>query len=496
MGEVFFAEVVRMRDFPEVNIEHNVYVSPLVSRFATREMCENFSELKKFRTWRQLWITLAECERQLGLPITEEQIDEMKRNRDNIDFATAQRYEQEMRHDVMAHVRLFGDVAPKAKRIIHLGATSCCITDNADLMIMRDGLDILERKLANVVDVLGTFAERHRDVPMLGMTHFQPAQLTTAGKRACLWAQDFAMDLNAVRSLIEEMPFRGIKGVTGTQASFLHLFDGNHEKVKELERMVTEAVGFQQAIPVSGQTYTRKVDSWVLNVLAGIGQSAHKFANDIRLLQHRREIEEPFEEAQVGSSAMPYKRNPMRCERMTGLARFLICTAFNAHFTAANQWLERTLDDSSNRRLVLPQAFLTADAILNLMLDVGAGLHVNSRIIARSVQQELPFIASESILMEATKAGGDRQALHARLREHSMAAIARIKEEGAENDLLQRIANDPAFAAIHDRLGKIMRPEDFVGRAPEQVTEFIQQVIAPIRKRYTGLLGLRAQVRV
>ncbi len=496
MVEVFVGETILMQDFEAGNIDHRIYVSPLVSRFATRDMIENFSDLKKFRTWRQMWIIIAECERQLGLPITDEQIDEMKRNRDTIDFATAERYEQEMRHDIMAHVRLFGDLCPKAKPIIHLGATSSCVTDNADLIIMRDGLDILERKLANVVDVFGTFAERYREMPILGMTHFQPAQLTTVGKRACLWAQDFAMDLNAVQSLIEEMPFRGVKGATGTQASFLQLFDGNHEKVKELERRVTEAAGFQQAVPVCGQTYSRKVDSWVLNVLAGIGQSAHKFANDIRLLQHRHEIEEPFGESQVGSSAMPYKRNPMRCERMTGLARFLICTAFNAHFTAANQWLERTLDDSSNRRLVLPEAFLAADAVLNLALDIASGLHVNSRIIARAVQQELPFIASEALLMQATKAGGDRQVLHARLREHSMAATARINDEGAENDLLQRIANDPMFAAIRDRLGKIMQPEDFVGRAPQQVTEFIEEVIVPIRRRCTGMLGLKAEVKV
>jgi adenylosuccinate lyase len=457
-------------------------------------MGENFSDQKKFRTWRQLWIILAEVESALGLRISRDQIEELKRHRDDIDYEAAERYERELRHDLMAHLRAYGDQCPKAKPILHLGATSCCITDNADLMIMRDGLEIVERKLANVVDVLATFAEKYRNMPTVGLTHLQPAQLTTVGKRACLWAQDFAMDLSAVQSLVEEMPFRGVKGAIGTQSSFLQLFDGDHEKVKKLDQMVTEAAGFPEPIPVSGQTYTRKVDSWVVSVLAGVGQSAHKFADDIRLLQHRREVEEPFGEAQVGSSAMPYKRNPMRCERITGLARFLICMAPNAYFTAAAQWLERTLDDSSNRRLVLPEAFLAADAVLDIALDVASGLCVNEPTIARGVREELPFIASEVILMEAVKAGGDRQVLHARLREHSLAA-ARQREEG-QNNLLERVASDPAFAAVRDRLDSLTRPEDFVGRAPEQVTEFLQKVISPIRKRYAGLLGMKAQVEV
>jgi len=474
----------------------DLYVSPLARRWAGEEMLRLFSPRRRFATWRRLWVLLAEAEQRLGLAVTPEQVEELRRHVEDINFEAAERYEQDLRHDVMAHVRAYGDQCPSARGIIHLGATSCYVTDNADLILMREGLRLIERALANVVDALARFAERYRDLPTLGFTHFQPAQPTTVGKRATLWAQDFALDLAEVSRLVEEMPFRGVKGATGTQASFLRLFEGDHEKVRRLDAPVAEAAGFRRSIPVSGQTYTRKVDSRVLAVLSGVAQSAHKFANDVRLLQHRREVEEPFGRAQVGSSAMPYKRNPMRCERITGLARFLINLASNADFTAASQWLERTLDDSSNRRLALPEAFLTADAILQTTLDVAQGLVVHEKVVAANLRRELPFLATEAILMEAVKAGGDRQELHERLRRHAHAASERMKEEGAECDLFERIAADPAFAAVHDRLDALMRPEAFVGRAPQQVEEFVGQVIAPLRKRYADLLGMKGQVKV
>ena len=477
-------------------IDRDIYTSPFASRWSTRAMLENWSARKKFGTWRRLWIILAEAERELGLPISDEQIAELKAHEAEIDFDAAARYERELRHDVMAHVHAYGDQCPSARGIIHLGATSCYVTDNSELIQIRDGLKLIETTLANVVVALADFADRYRELPTLGFTHFQPASLTTVGKRATLWAQDLAMDLQGVAWLVGELPFRGIKGATGTQDSFLRLFDGDHEKVRRLDELVTEAAGFARTIPVSGQTYTRKIDSRVLGILSGIGQSAHKFANDIRLLQHRREVEEPFGTSQIGSSSMPWKRNPMRTERITGLARFLITLGGNADFTAATQWLERTLDDSSNRRLSLPEAFLAADAILNLMLDVARGLVVNERVIARQLAGDLPFIASEQILMAAVKAGGDRQALHEAIRGHSMAAATKLKEEGGECDLLDRLAQDPAFEAVAAQLETLTQPRDYVGRAPEQVTEFLAEVIAPIRERYADVLGMEGDVKV
>ena len=473
-----------------------VYISPLVGRWASAEMSANFSELRRFRLWRRLWLALAEAEQQLGLNISREQLDEMRAHADDMDLDAARRFERQTRHDVMAHVQAFGAQCPKARPIIHLGATSCDITDNADLILMRDGLLILRRKLVGVIDALAAFAERYRDLPCLGSTHFQPAQLTTVGKRACLWLQDFVLDLEALEQRRRQMPFRGIKGTTGTQASFLELFEGDAEKVQELDRLVTRAMGFEQSLPISGQTYTRKVDSQALEALSGIAQSAHKFANDVRLLQGLGELEEPFEEKQIGSSAMPWKRNPMRCERMTGLARFILCTAPNAALTASEQWLERTLDDSSNRRLSLAECFLAADAVLQIALNVAGGLVVYPAVIARRINEALPFMASELILMAAVRAGGDRQALHERIREHAMISAKRMKEEGAACDLLARIAADPVFAAVKDRLPELARPEEFVGRAPQQVAAYLADVIAPIRRRYAAERPGKAELRV
>ena len=476
--------------------DSDTYASPFAARWATRAMLENFSERRKIRTWRRLWVLLAEAERDLGLPISEDQVAELRAHVDDVDFERAAQYERALRHDVMAHLHAYGDQCPGARAILHLGATSCYVTDNADLIAMRDGLRLLETQLANVVEALGDFAARYRDLPTVGFTHFQPASLTTVGKRATLWAQDFSMDLEEVSRLAEDLPFRGVKGATGTQDSFLRLFEGDHEKVRRLDERVARAAGFGRSVLVCGQTYPRKIDSHILSALSGIGQSAHRFANDLRLLQHRREVEEPFGEAQVGSSAMPYKRNPMRCERITGLARFLITLALNADFTAANQWLERTLDDSSNRRLALPEAFLAADAVLNLVLDVARGLVVNEHVIARNVREELPFIATEAALMAAVKAGGDRQDVHERIRQHAMAARTRMLEEGAPCDLFSRLAADPAFAAVRESLDALARPSDYVGRAPEQVDEFLAQVVAPLRERYAGRLGRRGDVYV
>jgi len=463
-----------------------LFVSPLVGRWATDEMCRNFGELHRFRVWRRIWIALAEAQRQLGLPIRQEQIDEMRAHADDVDLDLARRYERELRHDVMAHVRAYGEQCPTARPIIHLGATSCDITDNADLILMREGLLILRGKLLDLIDALAGFAGKYRRLPCLGYTHFQPAQLTTVGKRACLWLQDFTLDLERLEVCQRELPCRGIKGTTGTQASFLELFGGDPRKVEELDQLVTRALGFERSLPITGQTYTRKIDSDILEVLSGVAQSAHKFANDVRLLQGLGELEEPFETTQVGSSAMPWKRNPMRCERMTGLARFIICTAQNAALTAAEQWLERTLDDSSNRRLSLAECFLAADAVLQIALNVARGLVVYPAVIARRVAEALPFMASEIILMDAVRAGGDRQELHERLRQHAMAAARRMKEEGAACDLLERIAADDAFAAVRDRLPQLTRPEDFVGLAPQQVEEYLASVIAPLRQRFAA----------
>jgi len=481
---------------PDENQDKATWRSPLATRWATPEMLENFSDLKKFRTWRRLWIALAEAEKALGLGISDDQIEEMKRHRDDVNFDVADARERQVRHDVMAHVHAFGEQCPAARPIIHLGATSCYMADNTDLILMRDALGLVRDKLVNLIDCLGAFAEEHGDLPCLGFTHLQPAQLTTVGKRACLWLQDFVMDLEEVETRVARIRFRGVKGATGTQASFLQLFGGDHEKVKTLERMVAEAMGFGQVFPATGQTYTRKLDSQVLAALSGMAQSAHKFANDIRFLHTLHEVEEPFKTSQIGSSAMAYKRNPMRCERITGLARFVICTAQNAPFTAASQWLERTLDDSANRRLSLPESFIAADALLHIALNVAGGLVVRPKMIARHVARELPFIATEAILMEAVNAGGDRQEMHEHIRRHAVAAAEQMKEEGEANDLMERIAADPAFAQVRGRLADLTRPERFVGRAPEQVAEFLQSVVQPIREKYASALGMRAELKV
>ncbi len=474
----------------------SLYVSPLTTRFATEPMLRNFSSLKKFRTWRRIWIALAEAEKELGLPITDAQIAELRAHSDDINFDAANAYEKRFRHDVMAHVHAYGDQCPAARPIIHLGATSCEIGDNADVLILRDGLLILRIKLVNVMDRLAAFAEEHASLPTLGWTHYQPAQLTTVGKRACLWLQDLAMDLDELEARIADLKLRGIKGTTGTQASFLELFDGDHDKVLELERRVALKLGFDVCFPITGQTYTRKVDSQILAALSGIGQSAHKFANDMRLLCNLRELEEPFGESQIGSSAMAYKRNPMRCERLTGLARFLINLQPNAAFTAASQWLERTLDDSANRRLSLSEAFLTADAVLNLVLNVVSGIVVRPKMIARNVAREMPFMATEAILMAGVKAGGDRQELHEDIRRHSLAAAEALRNGTETNDLLDRIAGDPSFAAVRAALPGLTDPMRFVGRCPEQVVAFLRDVIAPIREKYRDCLGLSATLHV
>lgn len=463
---------------------HLVYDNPLVERYASREMAELFSPQRRIETWRRLWVALAEAEQELGLPITKTQIREMRRAISKIDWEAAEKREREVRHDVMAHIYAFGLAAPKAAPIIHLGATSCFVTDNADLLLFREGLKILARKTAAVILALADFAKRYRDLPTLGLTHLQPAQPVTVGKRATLWAQDFVLDLAELERRIDLLPFRGVVGTTGTQASFLALFQGDHEKVEELHRRVCEKMGFPLALAVTGQTYTRKLDSQILCTLAGLGESASKFATDLRILASRKEIEEPFGEKQVGSSAMAYKRNPMRCERICALARFLMSLPANGFQTHATQWFERTLDDSANRRLTLPQAFLAADAILELCANVAKGLVVYPKVIERNLRAELPFLATEEILMEAVKAGGNRQELHEQIRIHSQEVARRIKEEGAENDLLDRIRSDPHFAAIASRLEEVLDPRRYIGRAPEQIDAFLRRVIAPIRHRY------------
>lgn len=475
---------------------HDRYENPLITRYASREMAYIFSDDHKFGLWRRLWIALAESQRALGLKITAAQISEMKRHQDDINYEVAHQQERKVRHDVMAHVYAFGLQCPKAKPIIHLGATSAYVQDNADLIQMREGLALLARKLANVIDLLAQFAMKYKDLPTLGFTHFQPAQLTTVGKRACVWAYDFVMDLEEVEHRHRTLPFRGVKGTTGTQASFMALFDGEADKVKKLDAMVARKMGFHQSLPVTGQTYTRKVDWYVLSALCGIAQSASKFGNDLRLLQGLKEMEEPFEAEQIGSSAMAYKRNPMRCERAVSLARYLICNTLNPAITAATQWLERTLDDSANRRISLAEGFLAADAILEICANIAGGLVVYPAMIRKHIEAELPFMATEEIIMAAVKAGADRQEVHERIRRHAMEATRRVKEQGGENDLLQRIEADPAFAAIQPRLGELLKPERFVGRAPQQVEEFVRQVVEPIRRRYKGALGKKVQLHV
>jgi adenylosuccinate lyase len=467
-----------------MNDPHDVYASPLIGRYASEPMSRLWSERTKILTWRRLWIALAESQRELGLEISEEQLRQMRDAAETIDFAAAAEYEARFRHDVMAHVHAFGDVAPLARPILHLGATSQYVGCNGDLIRLLQGLEILRRRLAVVIDALGRFAAEHAALPTLGFTHFQPAQPTTVGKRATLWCWEFCMDLAELEHRCEVLAFRGAKGTTGTQASYLALFDGDHEKVRRLDAAVAEKMGFSRVYPVTGQTYSRKVDAQVLSALAGVGASVQKLCNDVRLLANRKELEEPFAKSQIGSSAMAYKRNPMRCERATGLARFLIDLAPNALHTAAEQWLERTLDDSANRRLSIPEAFLAADACLGIVANVVRGLVVYPAVIAANLAAELPFMATENLLMAAVRAGGDRQELHERIRLHSQAAAEQIKLRGQPNDLLDRLAGDEAFAAVDVRA--LAEPSAFVGRAPEQVEEFLAGEVEPVRRRYAG----------
>ncbi len=458
---------------------YNVYLNPLTDRYASKEMSYNWSPQKKHSTWRKLWLELARAEKDLGLDITEEQVNEIAAHLEDIDFPAAEKKEAELRHDVMSHIHVLGELCPSAKGIIHLGATSCYVTDNSELIQMRDGLKLIGGKLIQVLNLFAEAALKYKDMPTLGFTHYQPAQLTTVGKRFTLHMQDFLMDLERVCYEIENLPFRSVKGTTGTQASFLALFKGDHEKVKELERRVAKAMGFSKVIPVSGQTYTRKVDYHVLAVLAGIAQSAYKFAGDIRLLANLKEIEEPFESKQVGSSAMAYKRNPMRSERICSLARYLISLPENSANTHATQWFERTLDDSANRRVVLPQAFLTADIILSTTANVIKGIQVWPNVIAKHVAAELPFMATENILMAAVQAGGDRQELHEAIRVHSMEAGKRVKAEGLDNDLICRIKADPVFKSVAKDIDSLIDPKAFVGRAPEQTVDFVEEIAKP-----------------
>lgn len=465
----------------------DIYESPLSSRYADKEMKYLFSPDMKFRTWRKLWIALAESEMELGLPITQEQIDELKAHADDINYEVAEAREKEVRHDVMSHVHAYGVQCPKAAGIIHLGATSCYVGDNTDIIIMTEALRLVEKKLVGVIRSLSEFANKYNGLPTLAFTHFQPAQPTTVGKRATLWIQDLLMDLEDVRYQLSKAKLLGCKGTTGTQASFLELFEDDHEKVKELDRKIAAKMGYTSCFAVSGQTYSRKLDSQILNVLAGIAQSASKFSNDIRLLQHLKEIEEPFEKNQIGSSAMAYKRNPMRSERIASLSRYVMADVLNPYITAATQWFERTLDDSANKRLSIPEGFLAVDAILNLYLNVSDGLVVYNKVIEQRLRRELPFMATENIMMDAVKRGGNRQQLHEKIREHSMAASKVIKEEGGENDLLERIAADPIFGVTIDELEEILEPSRYVGRAPQQTEDFLNECVFPILKEYEDI---------
>jgi adenylosuccinate lyase len=473
---------------------HSHYDNPLITRYASREMAALWSPRRKFTTWRKLWVALAEAERALGVPITESQIAELRAHVDDIDFDSAREHERRLRHDVMAHVHTLGDVAPNARPIVHLGATSCYVTDNTDLILMREALCLVRNALVGAVDALAEFAERWKTLPCLGYTHFQPAQLVTVGKRATLWCYELVLDLNEIERRISEIKFLGVKGTTGTQASFLALFDGDHGRVEALDRMVAESFGFSESYPVSGQTYSRKIDSQVLSALAGVAESGHRFGVDLRLLAHERELDEPFESDQIGSSAMAYKRNPMRAERMCSIARYAMGQEPVGRQTAATQWLERTLDDSAVRRLTLPQSFLAVDSVLLLYLNIVPGLVVNPHVIARHVADELPFMATENLLMEAVTRGGDRQALHERIRVHSMAAIAKLKEGAPRNDLIERIAADPAFSGVP--VEDLLDPSRYVGRAPEQVESFLAQEVEPIRQRFPNLLGQKRETHV
>ncbi|AAM24589.1 adenylosuccinate lyase [Caldanaerobacter subterraneus subsp. tengcongensis MB4] len=469
-----------------------VYETPLVTRYASKEMAQIFSDDEKFKTWRKLWVALAKSEKELGLNITNEQIEEMEKNIENINYEDAERFEKEFRHDVMAHIHAYGLLCPKAKPIIHLGATSAFVDDNTDIILMDRGLQLIEKKLLKAIKVLSEFALKYKDLPTLGYTHFQPAQLTTVGKRACLWIQDLILDLQDLRYRRQNMMLRGVKGTTGTQASFMELFDGDEEKVKELDRLVVEKMGYKKSFPVTGQTYTRKYDFMILSVLSGIAQSAHKFSNDIRLLQHLREIEEPFEEKQIGSSAMAYKRNPMRSERMAALSRYVIVTLLNSSITASNQWFERTLDDSANRRIVIPEMFLATDAILNLYINIASGLKVNEKVIEKNVKRELPFMATEKILMAAVKKGGDRQELHEAIRVYSLKAAEEVKN-GEDNRLLEYIKQDKRFGLSHEEILDLTDPRKFTGRSANQVKEFIEDHVRPL---LDGIEDIEVKVEV
>lgn len=458
----------------------NTYESPFNSRYASKEMQELFSPDMKFKTWRRLWIALAQAEQELGLNISDEQIEELKKFKDDINYDAAETKEKEVRHDVMAHIHAYGELCPNAKGIIHLGATSCYVGDNTDIIIMSEALNLVKNKLITVIRKLSAFALKYKDLPTLGFTHYQPAQLVTVGKRACLWLQDLLIDLEDLEYVLSNMKLLGSKGTTGTQASFLSLFDGDHEKVKKLEKLIANKMGYKDVFAVSGQTYTRKLDSRVLNILSGIAQSAYKFSNDIRLLQSMKEIEEPFEEKQIGSSAMAYKRNPMRSERISSIARYVIVDALNPAITASTQWFERTLDDSANRRISIPEGFLAIDAILNIYINISDGLVVYPKVIEKHLMEELPFMATENILMEAVKRGGDRQELHERIRVLSMEAGRQVKVEGNKNDLIERIAADETFGMSLKELYSVLEPKNYIGRAPEQVVDFINECIQPI----------------
>ena len=472
------------------------YVSPLSERYASKEMQYIFSPDMKFRTWRRLWIALAETEKELGLPITQEQIDELKAHKDDINYDVAKERERQVRHDVMSHVYAYGVQCPKAKGIIHLGATSCYVGDNTDIIVMTEALKLVKKKLVNVIAELAKFAEKYKDLPTLAFTHFQPAQPTTVGKRATLWMQEFMLDLEDLNYVLSTMKLLGSKGTTGTQASFLELFDGDQETIDKIDPMIAEKMGFKQCYPVSGQTYSRKVDTRVVNILAGIAASAHKFSNDIRLLQHLKEVEEPFEKSQIGSSAMAYKRNPMRSERIASLSRFVMVDAMNPAITSATQWFERTLDDSANKRLSVPEGFLAIDGILDLCLNVVDGLVVYPKVIEKRLRSELPFMATENIMMDAVKAGGDRQELHERIRELSMEAGKTVKVEGKDNNLLELIAADPAFNLTLEELEKTMDPAKYIGRASIQVDAFLKNVINPMLEENKDLLGMTAEINV
>lgn len=458
----------------------NVYESPFNARYASSEMQQIFSPDMKFRTWRKLWIALAEAEKELGLNITDAQIQQLKNMKDDINYEVAEQYEKQFRHDVMSHVHAYGEQCPDAKAIIHLGATSCYVGDNTDIIVMTEALKLVKSKMLILIKKLSDFAMEYKDMPTLGFTHYQPAQLVTVGKRATLWIQELLMDMEDINHTIANMKLLGSKGTTGTQASFLSLFDGDHEKVKKLEQLIADKMGYKTVFAVSGQTYPRKLDSRVLNVLSGIAQSAYKFSNDMRLLQSMKEMEEPFEEKQIGSSAMAYKRNPMRCERISSLARYVIVDALNPAITASTQWFERTLDDSANKRISVPEAFLAIDAILNIYINVSSGFVVYPKVIHKHVMDELPFMATENIMMEAVKHGGDRQELHEQIRMHSMEAGKRVKVDGEYNDLIERIAADPLFGMSLEAIQAVLDPKNYIGRSPEQVVEFIENEVKPV----------------